>query len=181
MDLVIFLVYFAVFYSAGRSGLPARECAWIGGIFQLTYMATSLGVGWALTRRNARAFLGIGIITCIVTGIWSVTARHFGPVFAGMACFGIAAAFFFNAFQTFMRGEAPPGGLARATGLYTLAWSGGSSLGFLLSATLYNFGATILIVLILVVGVLIGFMLYLTFYDMGDIFIPKPPVAEKSK
>ena len=28
---------------------------------------------------------------------------------------------------------------------------------------------------------LIGFMLYLTFYDVGDIFIPKPPAAEKSK
>jgi predicted MFS family arabinose efflux permease len=156
MDLVIFLVYFAVFYSAGRSGLTDRECAWIGGIFQLTYMATSLGVGWALSRRNARTFLGVGILTCIATGIWSITTRHFGPVFAGMACFGIAAAIFFNAFQTFMRGDAPPGGLARATGLYTLAWSGGSSLGFLLSGTLYNFGSTVLIVLILVVGGLIS-------------------------
>lgn len=29
--------------------------------------------------------------------------------------------------------------------------------------------------------VLIGFMLYLTFYDVGDLFTPKPPVAEKSK
>jgi regulator of sigma E protease len=28
---------------------------------------------------------------------------------------------------------------------------------------------------------LIGFMLYLTFYDVGDIFTPKPPVAEKTK
>ena len=28
---------------------------------------------------------------------------------------------------------------------------------------------------------LIGFMLYLTFYDVGDIFVPKPPAAEKSK
>lgn len=28
---------------------------------------------------------------------------------------------------------------------------------------------------------LIGFMLYLTFYDVGDIFASKPPVAEKSK
>jgi regulator of sigma E protease len=28
---------------------------------------------------------------------------------------------------------------------------------------------------------LIGFMLYLTFYDVGDIFSPKTPVAEKSK
>ncbi len=28
---------------------------------------------------------------------------------------------------------------------------------------------------------LIGFMLYLTFYDVGDIFPSKPPVAEKSK
>jgi len=29
--------------------------------------------------------------------------------------------------------------------------------------------------------VLIGFMLYLTFYDVGDIFLPKPAAAEKSK
>ena len=28
---------------------------------------------------------------------------------------------------------------------------------------------------------LIGFMLYLTFYDVGDIFVPKPAAAEKSK
>jgi len=28
---------------------------------------------------------------------------------------------------------------------------------------------------------LIGFMLYLTFYDVGDIFLPKQPAAEKSK
>jgi MFS family permease len=160
MDLVIFLVYFAVFYSAGRSGLTDRECAWIGGIFQLTYMATSLGVGWVLSRRNARAFLVVGILTCIAAGIWGILARKFGPVFAGMACFGIAAAFFFNAFQTFMRGDAPPGGLARATGLYTLAWSGGSSLGFLLSGTLYNFGSGVLIALLLIVGGLIGFLLF---------------------
>ncbi len=39
MDLVVFLVYFAVFYTAGRTGLTDRECAWIGGILQLTYMA----------------------------------------------------------------------------------------------------------------------------------------------
>lgn len=28
---------------------------------------------------------------------------------------------------------------------------------------------------------LVGFMLYLTFYDVGDMFSPKPPAAEKSK
>jgi predicted MFS family arabinose efflux permease len=160
MDLVIFLVYFAVFYSAGRSGLTDRECAWIGGIFQLTYMATSLGIGWILKRQNARAFLVVGLLTCITSGIWSITVRHYVPVFAGMACFGVAAAFFFNAFQTFMRGDAPPGGLARATGLYTLAWSGGSSLGVLLSGSLYNFGSTVLIVLTLGVGGLISFLLF---------------------
>jgi len=160
MDLVIFLVYFAVFYSAGRSGLTDRECAWIGGIFQLTYMATSLGIGWILKRQNARAILIMGLLTCICSGIWSIAVRHYVPVFAGMACFGVAAAFFFNAFQTFMRGDAPPGGLARATGLYTLAWSGGSSLGVLLSGTLYNFGSTVLIVLTLGVGGLISFLLF---------------------
>lgn len=160
MDLVIFLVYFAVFYTAGRTGLTDRECAWIGGVFQLTYMATSLIIGWLLTRRNARAFLVVGIITCVLGGMGSILARQFVPVFAGMAFFGIAAAFFFNAFQTFMRGDAPPGGLARATGFYTLAWSGGSSLGFLLSGTLYNFGSAVLAGLVLLVGGVIGTLIF---------------------
>ena len=54
-----------------------------------------------------------GILACVAPGIACIVTRNFLPVIA-MAGFGIAAAIF-NAFQTFMRGEAPPGGLARAT------------------------------------------------------------------
>ncbi len=100
-----------------------------------------------------------GILACVGAGIACIVTRNFLPVFIAMAGFGIAAAIFFNAFQTFMRGEAPPGGLARATGLYTLSWSGGSSLGFLLSGAVYNFGPMALIGLTLAVGAAVGLLI----------------------
>jgi hypothetical protein len=77
-----------------------------------------------------------------------------------MAVFGVCTALFFNAFQTFMRGEAPPGGLARVTALYTLAWSTGSSFGFLGSGSLYRFGPLALIALNAAVGLIILILLH---------------------
>ena len=44
------------------------------------------------------------------------------------------------------------GGLARATGLYTLSWSSGSAMGFILSGSLYGFGSAALVVVALAIG-----------------------------
>ena len=57
MDWTTFLVLFAVLYGAGERGFSGLQCAWLGGIGQLAYMATSLLAGLVLTRRNARGLL----------------------------------------------------------------------------------------------------------------------------
>ncbi len=149
LDAVVFLVLFAVSYGAGERGLNTLQCAWLGGLFQLVYMAGSLAIGALLTRRNARRLVLASIVACFLTGSASLLVTAFVPLLFMLAGFGAASAVFFNAFQTFMRGETPPGGLARSTALYTTAWSGGAGLGFLCSGSLYQAGGLAMSLLVL--------------------------------
>ncbi|MBI2437448.1 MAG: MFS transporter, partial [Lentisphaerae bacterium] len=82
-------------------------------------------------------------------------ADKFFPLLTAFSCLAIFMAFFFNAFQTFMRAEAAPGDLRRAVGNYTLAWSLGSAVGILSSGFFYRLGFTMLSALALLVGALI--------------------------
>jgi hypothetical protein len=66
---------------------------------------------------------------------------------------------FFNSFQTFMRGETAPGGLALTVGRYTFAWSAGSAAGFMSSGSLYQLGNFTLCATTLLVGIVILTML----------------------
>lgn len=159
MDAIVFLVLFAVSYGAGARGMDTHQCAWLGGLFQLTYMVFSMAVGLMLSRRNARSFLLVGVGLGMAAALAALALKSFYPLLGALAVFGVAMAFFFNAFQTFMRGEAPPGGLVRATALYTAAWSGGASLGFLLSGSLYKLGDIPLLLLVFVVSLLIFVLL----------------------
>lgn len=159
MDAIVFLVLFAVTYGAGERGMEIRQIAWLGGIFQLAYMSSSVGVGLALSRKNARGFLLFSVVLGMVSAMASLVLKGFYPLLGALTVFGVAMAFFFNAFQTFMRGEAPPGGLGYATALYTASWSGGASLGFLMSGSLYKLGFLPLVLLVLVVSALIYFLL----------------------
>lgn len=140
MDLLVFLVHFAVLYGAGERHLSMMQCAWLGGVFQLTYLSFSLGTGYVLNRRNARTLLLASTALCLGLALICVLGTHFALLLTAMTVYGAATAVFFNAFQTFMRGEAAPGGLAKSVGLYTLAWSLGSSLGFLSSGYFYGLG-----------------------------------------
>jgi MFS family permease len=88
-------------------------------------------------------------VLCLVTACASLMITDFVPLLAVLSGFGVGCAVFFNAFQTFMRGEAPPGGLARATAFYTAAWSFGASLGFLTSGFLYLRGGRVMSLLVL--------------------------------
>lgn len=155
MDWMVFLVLFAVLYGAGERDFSTRQCAWLGGVFQLTYLLASLLIGLALTRRNARAWLLVSTVASALLGIACLACEGYAPLLAALALFGVAAAGFFNAFQTFMRGEAPPGGLARSVGLYTLAWSLGAGAGVLSSGVVYRWGVGALVGLDALVGALI--------------------------
>ena len=159
LDAVVFLVLFAISYGAGERGMSMMQCAWLSGIVQLMYMAASPAAGLALSRRNARGLLVAGTVLSIVDAVICLLLQSFWPLLVALGVFGVVTALFFNAFQTFMRGEAPPGGLARASALYTLAWSTGSSAGFLLSGALYRLGPLPLALLTCAVGVLVAVML----------------------
>ena len=141
MDWLMALVPFAVSYGAGERGMTLGQVAWLGGIFLVTYMAMSLASGRFLSRRNALPILIASTVGGILLGTLALAARQFWPIFAAMALLGVFAAVFFNSFQSFMRGETPPGGLARTTAIYTFAWSCGFSLGLLTSGSLYRLGA----------------------------------------
>lgn len=152
MDWTVFLVLFAALYGAGERNLSGTQCAWLGGINQITYMATSIAAGAILSRRNARALLVLATVASTVLGIATILIQSFVAQLVCLAFFGMALALFFNAFQTFMRGETTPGGLAGTVGGYTLAWSMGSSAGFLSSGVLYRLGGLALSGLTVVVG-----------------------------
>lgn len=152
MDWTVFLVMFAVLYGAGERGFSGSQCAWIGGIGQLTYMVTSLAAGLALTRRNARGLLLASTAGSTALAIGCLWATSFAPQLVCQSLFFMFLALFFNSFQTFMRGETAPGGLARTVGRYTLAWSAGSAAGFLSSGSLYRLGTVALGATTLLVG-----------------------------
>ena len=152
MDWLLSLVLFAVSYGAGERGMTLGQVAWLGGIFQVTYMPTSLVSGRFLSRRNALPILIASAVGGVLSGTLGLAAHQFGPIFAAMALLGAFAASFFNSFQSFMRGETAPGGLTRTMALYTFAWSGGFSLGLLTSGSLYRLGPVALGGLTVLVG-----------------------------
>jgi len=155
MDLALFLVTFAVLYAAGERHMTLAQCMWIGGIFQVAYLAFSMASGMVLSRRNARPILLVSTCGCILSGVASLYLTGFIPLLIAFAANGAFCAWFFNSFQTFMRSESPPGSLARSVSLYTLAWSGGSALGFISSGTFYRLGMHALCLLTLAIGAVI--------------------------
>lgn len=152
MDWIVFLILFAVLYSAGERGLTGGQKAWLGAISMVTYTVTSLLVGLILTRRNARTLLIWSTLLTTALGAVCLMVIHFPMQMVVLGLLGVTLATFFNSFQTFMRGETIPGGLALTVARYTLAWSGGSSLGFLSSGFVYPLGPVALAGVNVVVG-----------------------------
>ncbi|MBI2441775.1 MAG: MFS transporter [Lentisphaerae bacterium] len=155
VDLLLFLIAFAVMYRSGEWGLSVTQCAWLAGLFQLTYMPASVVIGLLLSRRNARAVLLVAVLLCTIAGMATLLAGEFIPLLVAYGSLGIFSAIFFNAFQSFMRAEAAPGDLRRTVGRYTLAWSLGSAVGILLSGFFYRCGFLTLAVLTLLGGLAI--------------------------
>jgi hypothetical protein len=155
MDWTMFLVLFAALYGAGERGLSGSQCAWIGGIGQLVYMVTSLLVGLVLTRRNARGLVLTAAAGSTLMAIACLLCTAFAPQLLCQAGLFVFMGLFFNSFQTFMRGETAPGGLARTVGRYTMAWSLGSAAGFLSSGSLYRLGSPALCAVTVLVGAVI--------------------------
>jgi len=161
MDLMCFLVFFAVLYGTGGPHMTDAQRAWIGAGMQITYMPFSFIIGRVLTRRNARAILLVGTIGATGAGVSALFCEGFTALFLLFLVFGMFGAFFFNSFQTVMRSEAPPGGLNEAVANYTVAWSVGIALGFLLSGSGYSLGPRALAGMTVAAGIIILMSVFL--------------------
>ena len=152
MDGLAYFVLFSILYAAGERGLSLAQCAWLGGTFQLAYMTASLILGRLLSRRNARLLMLLGAGLFALFGACGLVTTSFPPLLGLVTAAGVAMALFFNAFQTFMRGESAPGELSRTVAWYTLAWSSGMSMGFLLSGYLFRLGPAVMALVTIVTG-----------------------------
>lgn len=153
MDALMLLVIFAVMYRAGEQGLSITKCAWLAGLFQMTYMLGSLATGFLLTHRNTRGMLLVSTVLCTVCGVTCLMMQQFAATLISLGAFGICIAVFFNSFQAVMRADAAHGSLARSIGLYTLAWSSGCGAGILFSGFSYRLGFQTLSALTILAGI----------------------------
>ena len=145
MDWLVFFVSFAVFYAAGARGVSMAECGWLGMLFQGAYMASSFVSGHFITQGNARRVLLSSTLVCGISSAGLLGLSAFGLLAGGLVVFGGSAAWFFNSFQAFMRGEASVGSLKTSVAFYTLSWSLGAGLGNVTAGWLYEWGSAALI------------------------------------
>lgn len=159
MDWMVFFVSFAVFYAAGVRGVGMQECGWLGILFQAAYMTSSFVSGHFITQHNARKVLFVSTMVCGISSVGVLCYSAVGLLSAGLMVFGVSAAWFFNSFQTFMRGEASVGSLKTSVALYTLSWCLGAAMGNVTAGWLYQWGVPALILAVVFATAVIALML----------------------
>ncbi|NLE65984.1 MAG: MFS transporter [Lentisphaerae bacterium] len=153
MDFLVFFCLFSLSVTTGMQKMGAGEITIIFVTFQVAYLVASLALGHFLSRRIARGVLLAGTALSTLSGMACLFAQGFWSMVACLALFGVFTACFFNAFQTVMRGEAPPGGLTKSVAFYTMAWSTGSAFGFWLSGLLFQSGRGVMFATALAAGI----------------------------
>ncbi len=161
MDLVVCFFVFAVLYGAGSRGMPDRECFWLGAIFPLAYMLSSLIYAKILNRKNSLPLLVAGTILTVASGIVGMVSVSFPYLLGSLIALGAFLSMFFNALQSFIRNRTLPGNLTRSIALYTASWSMGCSLGYVFSGCLYSFGLITMSAMASATGLSILMMIYL--------------------
>ena len=144
MDLVLFVVFLRVADAAGRDmHLGNAQAASIIAVYSVVYSLVCLLAGWILSRRNARAFLVASTLLVMAVSVPLLFVNTYVRMLASMAALGVAMAFFFNSFQTMMRGDVPPGSLPITIARYNIAWCSGLACGFLFGGFLHDLGGSL--------------------------------------
>ncbi len=161
MDWLLFFVTFAIFYSAGQRGIGLWECTLLGVTLQIAYMAGSVVAGYLLNAKNAKKILLQSTALCGLLSAFCLKIEAFASLAASLVVFGIAMAFFFNSFQTFMRSESSLGmTLKSSVAMYNFSWSFGAGAGSLTAGLLYVLGTWTLIgTALAATAVIIGLLL----------------------
>jgi len=143
MDVVIGSVFFVcgqrlVAADASLAVLTAVIPAWAG-----TYAVMSVIMGRIVTPRNCVTLIIVGCLSLGGIAFGLSVCENFIGMFVLVFGMAISTAFFFTAFQIFMKqvehghGGAP--NLVRSTSLYTLSWSLGIAAGPFIAGFIYEY------------------------------------------
>lgn len=131
MDVMLSTVMFVVAVRFSESGASALTVASSGAVWAVVYSICSQISGRIVTPRNAAAMLCSAALLAvsIALGLLAFPALKLQYLWIGIM--GVATAFFFIPFMIFMKDmeKGRGDGVARATALYTFAWSMGMASG----------------------------------------------------
>ena len=146
LDWLLYYVTFAALYGAGLRGCSIWECTLLGISVLVAYMPGSVAAGSILNSRNAKPILIWSTVACGIASVACLGFESFFKLIISLGALGMASAFFFNSFQTFMRSEPSEGmTLKHTVSFYNFAWSIGAGAGSLTAGILYTLGKGVLI------------------------------------
>lgn len=114
IDVLTFIVFFFLMYSAGEKNFSSAQCAAIMTCSLVSYMIGSFVIGFFVNKDNAKKLLYSSIILVSLIGVMCIFSGEFKWIILWLIFFGIAGAFSWNSFQAFMRNQTPKGNLAKA-------------------------------------------------------------------
>lgn len=131
MDIMLSTVMFVVAVRLSESGASALAVASTGAVWAVVYSVCAQISGRIVTPRNAVTLICAASVLAGLVAAGLILLPSLNLQFLWIGMMGIATAFFFIPFMIFMKDmeKGRSGGLARATALYTFAWSMGMASG----------------------------------------------------
>ena len=156
MDMLFGTIFFICPMRLAESGAPATLVSGIIIAWAVPYIIANQFLGHLVTTKNAVNMLIGSSIALSVNSLFFILFP--GPLmqYVWVIVSGVAGAFFFAPFQTFMKSfETGSAGVIRSTGLYTFAWSFGLACGPFVSGPVWEkFGWKYCHVLNVIIGLL---------------------------
>jgi len=162
MDMAFGTIFFLCPMRLAESGARATLVSGIIIAWAIPYIISNQLIGRFINARNAvKMLLGSSFAIAVISICFILVP---GPMiqYLWVILSGIAGAFFFAPFQTFMKEfETGSSGLVRSTGLYTFAWSFGLACGPFVSGPVWeNYGWKYCHALNIIIGFLCLFGIY---------------------
>jgi len=139
-------------YRAGESNLSNGLCALLGISGSIGYVMSSMVSGKVVNQKNCKSLLLVSSLTGTILCLIMLFSTNYLFNLLLLFVFSAANGLFFNAFQSFMRNSSSRGKLMKIICMYTIAWSGGISLGYLASGSLYKLGPYALSIIVILSG-----------------------------
>ncbi len=131
MDIMLSAVMFVVAVRFSESGASALTVASTGAVWAVVYSLFAQISGRVVTPHNAAVMICSAALLAVFSAVGLIIFPTLNLQYFWIGIMGIATAFFFIPFMVFMKDmeKGRGDGVARATALYTFAWSMGMASG----------------------------------------------------